>query len=263
MSRGELTEQVKQLMIQCGLDGIKDELRLLPYMMSQLLDNRCPSNINRIERRLLSKWKSFGWITELDSYNNVFIISESFLDRIYKILKLAYCNNVIEKDNYHSYILFEGPDGSGKSSIISYLQKDLDLKGYCILDRDVISDEVYSDKFNREAYRGTNIDIYLTYHKQRVAHLPHIKIIHCTASTYTLQKRCIEKTDDLTIEKDLGQIYDELDNDKRLFNYYLKLYCRSYKIPYITIDTTKDTLEQSVNKAKLFILGEETKHDSV
>lgn len=94
MSRGKLTDKVKEVMQKEGFEGTVRELRLLPYIMVRLLDNRNldPSVISSEEREILCKWKEEG---KLSGITSNFGVTEDFLDKMIKVLKVGYLEDMI------------------------------------------------------------------------------------------------------------------------------------------------------------------------
>lgn len=255
MARGVLTEEVMSLMKSLDFEGTVRELRLMPYLMVKLLDNRYPSNISSEERKILIDWKTKSWIIE-DVLNESFVITENLLDRIYKVLKVGYCSDVLEYTNHNHYVIFEGCDGSGKTSIMKGLWNDIDLHKYHISDRSFISDFIYAKKFNRNKIHNIDVKVYYDYHLQRVLSLPDLKIVVCIADKSVLYDRCIKKDDPIIQDKERDLAESELSSDNDLFKNYTIMLCKKYDIPIKVIDTTNETLKESILKVKNFILGE-------
>ena len=94
MSRGQLTDKVKEIMQKEGFDGTVRELRLLPYMMVRLLDNMNidPSVVSSEERDILCKWKQEG---KLSGISTDFGVTEDFFDKMIRVLKVGYLEDMI------------------------------------------------------------------------------------------------------------------------------------------------------------------------
>jgi len=94
--RGVLTDKVKKLSKELtGNEFRVWELRLLPYMMSRLMDNKNiePQCVNEEERTILIGWKERGWLGGISSGYRV---SSEFYDIMVAILKVGYCEDMIE-----------------------------------------------------------------------------------------------------------------------------------------------------------------------
>lgn len=94
MSRGQLTDKVKEIMQKEGFEGTVRELRLLPYMMVRLLDNANidPSVVSSEERDILCKWKQDG---KLSGISTDFGVTEDFFDKMIRVLKVGYLEDMI------------------------------------------------------------------------------------------------------------------------------------------------------------------------
>lgn len=256
-----LPNNVISLMKSLDFTGTVHEYYCLLYMIECIINKENPYIENRELASVVKRWENAGWIT----MKNDIIISmhEGFIDRAFKIIKEFGKSYIIEKSFHHSYVLVEGPDGSGKTSLMIELWKDRDLSQFYIYDRGIISDVVYSEKFDRESYKGIDIDTYIDYHRQKTLHLPNIKIVLCQADADVLYERCLSKNDPIIAGKKKEDIIEELRVDSFRFTDETQFYCDKYCIPYIIIDTTKDTLEHSVAKVKSFILGREINYESI
>lgn len=95
MARGVLTSEVKALSKELlGYEITVTELRLLPYIMTCLMDNNCigPAHVNSKDRAVFAKWKREGRLFDPSSDLTV---SPEFYDIICKILKIGYCSAML------------------------------------------------------------------------------------------------------------------------------------------------------------------------
>lgn len=253
MARGVLTEEVVSLMKSLDFEGTKDELRLMPYLMVKLLDNETLKNISQQERELLFDWKSRGWVLEHSRSSDKFIVTEDFLDRVYKILKVGYCSDVLEYTKHDWHIIFEGCDGSGKTSIMRNLWDDRDLHNYHISDRSFISDKVYASKFGRKEVKGIPTELYVNYNEIKTSKLAGLKYVLCYGDPKILAERCIEKDDPIIKNKSDGQLIAEITQDIDSFCNETREFCSKYGIPLLEVDTTKEDLNTSTKKVKKFL----------
>jgi hypothetical protein len=94
MSRGKLTEKVKELLIQEDFEGTVVELRLLPYVMVKSLDNSSLDieKLSGEEIYYLNQWAVKGWIKK--PFDGLQISSE-FYQKMVKILQEGYLKDVI------------------------------------------------------------------------------------------------------------------------------------------------------------------------
>lgn len=249
-----LPENVISLMKSLDFIGTYCEYECLSYFINCIIDKENPYIEHPLLTAIVKRWENIGWIT----LENDIVVSmhEGFIDRAFKIIKEFGKSYIIEKSFHHSYVLVEGPDCSGKTSLMTELWKDKDLSQFYIYDRWIISDEVYAKKFKRKFYKNVDIDTYLSYHKQRTSSLPNLKIIHCTADAYTLADRCILKNDPLVEGKTYETIVKELASDRLNFDYCIHRFCEDYNIQLLEIDTSEKPLEDCVKLAKQFILGD-------
>lgn len=254
MNRGRLTEEVKKVLIAEGFEGTVIELRLMPYLLMCLSDNRLPDyrRVSYDENVLMQDWLKKRMIVSCNAKEG-FIVTEKLYDRMVKIVKLGYCSDVIEPTTVDKTIIFEGVDSSGKSSIMTKLWNDLDMHKHHIFDRSFISDYAYGIKFNRHTYKGVPLNTYYEYWSNYYANNKNLKVILCTADSSILFRRCIDKNDPLIKDKSTDDIVEELIADDNLFKNYVHAFCKKYNVPMLIIDTTEETLEQSYKKAKDFI----------
>ena len=202
MGRGQLTEEVKRKLIAEGFEGTVTELRLMPYLLNCLMNNRLPDydKMSKEERALLYDWTIKRMVVSCNTSSG-FTVTEKLYDRMNDIVKLGYCDNVIEKTTIDKTIIFEGCDSSGKSSIMSLLWNDLDMHKHHIFDRSFISDLVYAKKFNRSIYKGVPIGTYYNYWSNYYANNKNLKVILCTADEHILYNRCKAKNDPIIKDK--------------------------------------------------------------
>lgn len=88
--RGQLTDRIKEKSKELlGYEISKAELRLMPYIQYIIVNEQKinPSHINADERKIISKWKEFGFlkggIKELN-------ITKHFWDIITELIYLGY-----------------------------------------------------------------------------------------------------------------------------------------------------------------------------
>lgn len=102
MARGILTEKTKQIArLKMGRDITVDELRLMPYLMTKLMDNSylVRDHIYPQDRVALEKWVEEGRISfEGSFFNSLPVVTSEFYDAITAILKFGYCEDVIKDD---------------------------------------------------------------------------------------------------------------------------------------------------------------------
>lgn len=102
MARGVLTEKTKQIaQLKMGREITVDELRLMPYLMTKLMDNSylIRDHIYPQDRVVLEKWVKEGRISFEGSYfNSLPVVTSEFYDAITAILKFGYCEDVIKDD---------------------------------------------------------------------------------------------------------------------------------------------------------------------
>lgn len=254
MGRGQLTEEVKAKLIAEGFEGTVRELRLMPYLLTCLADNRLPDydKMSKEERAILFDWVTKRMVVSCNEQDG-FIVTEKLYDRMNAIVKLGYCNDVIEPTTVDKTIIFEGCDASGKSSIMTKLWNDLDMHKHHIFDRSFLSDFVYARKFHREYHKGVSINNYYHYWADYYANNKKLKVILCTADIDTLYKRCVEKQDELIQNKSEVIAKQELYDDSQSFKLTVETFCEVRNIPLLSLDTTNDSLENSYMKAKQFI----------
>ena len=96
MSRGVLTDSVKELSLELfGYEITVKELRLLPYILDCLLNNRNvdPNKIDQTEREIMSKWRDEGRMKDPASGLTV---TPEFYDMICIVVKIGYCSSMID-----------------------------------------------------------------------------------------------------------------------------------------------------------------------
>ena len=135
-------------------------------------------------------------------------------------------------------IVLEGCDCSGKSTFYKELIKM--YKNIEFMDRCLVSDIVYAEKFNRDIYLGipikTYIDFWKYWHKENVR-LCHILF---TASPETLAKRAIEKEEQFCRNRTYDQIQEYLYKDDIAFKRTtIELY-KDWGFDFIEINTDED-----------------------
>lgn len=79
-----------------GFDGTVKELRLLPYVISRLLDNKplVAEHLNGDEFVILCNWVDKGWIVSEDFLKKL-IVTDDFFNKMVKVLKLGYLEDVV------------------------------------------------------------------------------------------------------------------------------------------------------------------------
>ena len=88
--RGQLTERIKQKSLELfGYEITQRELRLLPYVLYEAINNRLINNVNSEERDILDYWMACEWIT-VTGMGNLLSISEEFFINASKIVYLGY-----------------------------------------------------------------------------------------------------------------------------------------------------------------------------
>lgn len=152
-------------------------------------------------------------------------------------------------------LIFESPDGGGKSTLIKELHKrhpNLEL-----VDRGFISDAVYAKKFNREHYEGVPVQTYTSYWAYWHAYNRITKIILCLPSIDTLVTRCFEKDEPFCKNKTAIQVRDLLEKDVQLFKDFTGSFSTRHEFDVLEVNTDepiKDTLrkiEDFINDYKL------------
>lgn len=147
-------------------------------------------------------------------------------------------------------LVFEGPDGSGKSSIIKVLKEqcpELDLA-----DRGFISDKVYADKFNRDNYDGIPVDIYVDYWANWHKFNRDTRIVFCHASKNTLARRCVQKNESFARNRSFTELQDYIEEDRQRFIEVTTEYIRKFKLPCVIINTDEN-IDVCIQKIKDFI----------
>jgi hypothetical protein len=88
--RGQLTERIKQKSLELfGYEITQKELRLLPYVLYEAVNNKLVNNVDREERNILDCWINNEWIT-VTGIGNILSISEEFFVNANKIVYLGY-----------------------------------------------------------------------------------------------------------------------------------------------------------------------------
>lgn len=253
-NRGELTTELQNCLVSEGFKGTVRELRLMPYLLNCLMDNVVPDarKMSSEELDILNSWIDKRMVVSCNKEQG-FVVTEKLYDRMTKITKLGYCDNVIEKTIIDKTIIFEGCDSSGKSSIMSLLWNDIDMHKHHIFDRSFISDYVYGIKFHRHTYKGVPLNTYYDYWSNYYANNKKLKVVLCTANPGLLFRRCVDKQDPLIEGKDTESAINELLADNNLFINHTYTFCEKHNVPLKIIDTTTDTLEESYLKVKTFI----------
>jgi len=99
MARGVLTDEVKEVSKELmGYEITQQELRLMPYLFSRLLDNAGISreSINRDENRILNEWEKKGFIVIESSFDKRMVyVSKEFYETLSKILMVGYVSGMI------------------------------------------------------------------------------------------------------------------------------------------------------------------------
>jgi thymidylate kinase len=150
-------------------------------------------------------------------------------------------------------LIFEGPDGCGKSTLIKRL-KDNNYLGYIdIVDRGFISDRVYANKFNRTEQDGVPINTYLYYWEIWHKANRDTRIILCDADSLTLATRCKEKNDELCRNRTLEETEEILKNDRNSFRLTTDFICSEYKFPVLKLDTVANTEIECIEQIGDFI----------
>lgn len=88
--RGALTERIKEKSTELlGYEICKTELRLMPYVVSVMMNNQRiePSKINKEERRILTKWREARYI---EGGASGLAITKEFWEIITEIVFLGY-----------------------------------------------------------------------------------------------------------------------------------------------------------------------------
>jgi predicted ATPase len=150
-------------------------------------------------------------------------------------------------------LIFEGTDASGKSTLIKELQKlfpELEL-----VDRWLISDEVYAKKFNRSNWEGKPIDDYLKYWAQWHKRNRNVYIVLCEANVMDLLNRCKQKDDIIVQNKDSFNAVRELNKDKSDFNLVTKYICYKYDFKLLILNTTEESISKCLKRIQSFIRG--------
>ena len=102
--RGELTPRVKQKSKQLfGYEIGITELRLMPYLHYQLVNEKRLTNVSEEERKILAKWVKEGYILNgisanlgrpMMSADNQIEVTKGFWNIISEIMFLAYVDTV-------------------------------------------------------------------------------------------------------------------------------------------------------------------------
>lgn len=128
-------------------------------------------------------------------------------------------------------IIFEGVDKSGKSTLLHEFNVNTNFK-YWVLDRSFISSLVYNDMF------GRNDEKYYLNVMESMKNSFNIIVCYITADVELIQERLIKHNELLPSHlKDINRVNE-------LYIHYLNL----SEIRYIKINTTNDTIEESLNK---------------
>ena len=146
-------------------------------------------------------------------------------------------------------LIFEGPDKSGKDTLIDILR--FECPEVTTVNRQFISDEVYAKKFNRGIYLNVPIDIYLAYWSNYYKNFANTAIVLCIADVNTLVQRCLSANDPLCKSKSIEQVHKELENDLEAFKKTTNKYKDMFKI--LIVDTSKASTEACFNQIKDFI----------
>lgn len=102
MPRGQLNEEVANLIAKRLGMKVEDvtvrHVRLMPYLMSRILDNSNidPIRINGDERQILIDWQNRGF---LHSPTTGLKVTSEFYDHLCAILKVSYASDMLEQTN--------------------------------------------------------------------------------------------------------------------------------------------------------------------
>lgn len=147
-------------------------------------------------------------------------------------------------------LIFESPDGGGKSTLIKELQKrhpNLEL-----VDRGFISDAVYATKFHRDSYEGVPLQTYLRYWAYWHAANRDTRIILCIPSIDTLVTRCFEKEEPFCRNRTAIQVREILEQDANMFKEYTRNYINKYEFGLLEVNTD-EPMEQTIKQIEDFI----------
>lgn len=147
-------------------------------------------------------------------------------------------------------IMLEGCDKTGKSTLHKLLKEeypDID-----IVDRSILSDIVFNKLFNRSTYMGVPVDIYenywLYFHKENTDS----RVILFLTDTNILVERSKKFNEPFCKNRTDEQLFNYIDNEQKEFVRSLAKY-RQWFTGMLYVDTTKDTIEETLKKIKAFI----------
>ena len=147
-------------------------------------------------------------------------------------------------------VIFEAPDGGGKSTLIEELRKrhpNLEL-----VDRSFVSDAVYSIKFRRETYEGIPVRIYVDYWAYWHKNNRDTRIVLCNPRTEVLAERCMVKNEPFCRNRTFEQVVEHLEIDRQEFINIAYTYASRMNMPIIEVDTEK-SIEECIKEIEEFI----------
>ena len=142
-------------------------------------------------------------------------------------------------DNESWLIIFEGPDKTGKSSIIDYFRKMTDFK-HVVIDRAFISSAVYNIKFGR----NYNCLHYIEQLKQ-ISSKVKVLIVLCIADIDVIKDRIKKspiKNEYISCNDD-KKLTKEIEEDLSRFK-TLTEFCKSW-CDTLIVDTSNSSIEKS------------------
>lgn len=128
-------------------------------------------------------------------------------------------------------IIFEGVDGSGKTSLKNSFNISTEFRHY-VVDRLFVSNYVYNSKYQRDV--GDDISYYVDVFKD-LSKLFDIVIVYCYAGYSVIRTR-----------RRVG--FDEYSNDVRLFSELLRVLSASGSVTMVSVNTGVLTYRDCLNK---------------